>query len=52
MSKIGSPRKNLIYDDAGKLVDGLSQDKSTGTYITQFKDDIRKPHLPIDMIYE
>ena len=38
MSKIGSPRKNLVYDDNGNLVDGLSIDKSTGTYIAQFKD--------------
>ena len=37
--KVGKPRKNIIYDDNGNIVDGLSFDNSTLSYIVQFKDE-------------
>ena len=38
-NKMGRPRTNLIYDAYDNLIDGLSLDRSTQTYIARFKDD-------------
>jgi integrase len=36
--KIGRPRKNLIYDDAGNQIAELSFDSGTSTYFSSYKD--------------